>query len=87
MGDIIYRKPVAYQDIMGKRQSVIAKYLLADNGQVSFRLGKYDTTQSLVIDPLLSYSSFLWEVLMEWHWTLRGTPTWSVPLPPQICQW
>lgn len=59
-GDIRYQKPVAYQDFEGRRTLVDAEYLLAENGQVGFRVGAYDPTRPLVIDPILSYSSFLW---------------------------
>lgn len=59
-GDVRYHKPIAYQEVDGLRNSVDAEYLVADTGQVSFRLGDYDPTKPLVIDPLLSYSSSLW---------------------------
>jgi hypothetical protein len=59
-GDLMYRKPVAYQTIGGKRTRVDVEYVLADNGGVRFRLGKYDTNEQLIIDPILSYSSFLY---------------------------
>lgn len=55
-----YRKPVAYQEVAGERRYIEAAYALAGNGQISFRIGKYDTSRTLVIDPILNYSSFLW---------------------------
>lgn len=61
-GKVTYHKPFAYQDIAGKRKPVEAKYVLASNGQVGFEVGKYDTSKPLVIDPILSYSSFLWGI-------------------------
>lgn len=61
LGDLAYHKPVAYQDIEGHRTKVEANYLLAQNGQVSFRLGKYDNEHPLVIDPIVAYLSFLWQ--------------------------
>lgn len=60
LGEVTFHQPIAYQEIGGKRKIVAAKYLLADNGRVSFMLGKYDANQPLVIDPILNYASFVW---------------------------
>jgi len=57
-----YRRPVAYQEIEGRRVPVDARYVVADRGAVHFALGEYDPTQPLVIDPILSYSSSVWSV-------------------------
>jgi hypothetical protein len=59
-GEMEFLAPVAYQDIDGKRRPVSSRYTLAANGAVGFALGKYDRSYPLVIDPILSYSSFLW---------------------------
>lgn len=53
-------KPVAYQDIDGHRKSVEATYALSADGDVGFTVAKYDRSKPLVIDPILSYSSFVW---------------------------
>jgi hypothetical protein len=52
-------KPVAYQVIKGQRRVVDARYVLAGAGAVRFALGAYDPDQPLVIDPILSYSTYL----------------------------
>lgn len=57
---IAFHKPLAYQDIDGERHPVEAGYILAANNEVSFKLGKYDTNFPLVIDPILSYATYLW---------------------------
>lgn len=57
---IAFRKPFAYQDIGGERHPVETRYILTANNQVSFKLGKYDTNLPLVIDPILSYATYLW---------------------------
>lgn len=60
-GEIVHHKPIAYQDIRGIRKQVNAQYKLASADQsVSFALGAYDKSQPLVIDPILSYSSYLY---------------------------
>jgi hypothetical protein len=57
-GDVQLKKPTVYQEIAGTRHEVPAQYLLADN-QVSFSLGAYDKGHAVVIDPVLSFSTFL----------------------------
>jgi hypothetical protein len=52
-------KPTVYQDYQGSRTEIPAKYILKDNGQVGFHLGRYDASLPLVIDPILNYSTFL----------------------------
>jgi hypothetical protein len=49
---------VAYQVIEGKRQLVSASYAVAGT-TVRFAVGQYDRSRPLVIDPVLSYFSYL----------------------------
>jgi hypothetical protein len=58
-GDLTLNKPVAYQERNGTRQLVDARFILKANHQVGFQLGTYDRTRELVIDPSLSYASYL----------------------------
>jgi hypothetical protein len=58
-GDLVEQAPVAYQTIDGVCQTVSVDYVLEGNGQVGFALGSYDSSQALVIDPVLSYSAFV----------------------------
>lgn len=51
-------KPVAYQIINGRRQFVAARYRRAGN-TIGFALGAYDHSRALVIDPVLSFATFL----------------------------
>jgi hypothetical protein len=51
--------PVSYQRINGHHVAVKSAYILGAGGEVRFTLGTYDATQPLVIDPVLSYSTFL----------------------------
>jgi hypothetical protein len=64
--EIRLHKPTAYQLSKGRattdgndQQLIDAHYVLRPNGQVGIRLGPYDTTRALVIDPVLDYSSRL----------------------------
>jgi hypothetical protein len=52
-------KPVVYQTIAGVRQEVPGRYRLEDGQRVTFVIGQYDRSHGLVIDPVLSYSTFL----------------------------
>ncbi|HWO32433.1 MAG TPA: SBBP repeat-containing protein, partial [Candidatus Acidoferrum sp.] len=59
-GDVVVlHKPVAYQEKDGQRQNVAAEFVQEGNKQVGFTLGSYDHTRALVIDPALSYSTYL----------------------------
>ncbi len=71
-GDLILRsgttrfrlkKPFAYQEVGKERREIEASFVLQDslNGdqRIDFRIGEYDRELPLVIDPVLSYSSYL----------------------------
>ena len=53
-GDIAFSKPIAYQEINGKRIPVpIAYMLLQSSPNYTFALGLYDPSHALTIDPIL----------------------------------
>ncbi len=58
-GDLVQKKPVAWQDIDGVRRTVQARYRMLGVNQVGFALGAYDKRHALVIDPVLVYSTYL----------------------------
>jgi hypothetical protein len=58
-GDVVLHKPVAYQEKDGKRELVDAAFQLKSGNQVGLNLGAYDRREELVIDPSLSYSTYL----------------------------
>jgi hypothetical protein len=58
-GDVVLHKPVAYQQQNGERQLVEARFVLKSNNQVGFQLGEYDHSRELVIDPTLTYGTYL----------------------------
>jgi len=57
-GPASFKKPVLYQLDGDKRTSVEGWFAVAGN-QVRFRLGSYDHSKALIIDPVLSYASYL----------------------------
>ncbi len=52
------RKPFVYQETNGVKREIASRYIVKGN-RVGFALGAYDRSQPLVIDPVLSYSTFL----------------------------
>jgi hypothetical protein len=58
IGDVRLERPVVYQEVGGVRQQVAARYVGRGRNQIGFRVGKYDVTKTLVIDPVLSYSTY-----------------------------
>ena len=57
-GDVALHKPVAYQEKDGKREIVEAAFLI-HGSDVGLNLGTYDRGRELVIDPILSYATYL----------------------------
>lgn len=59
-GYVRFHKPVAYQEnASGIKHFVDAHYVIGPGQGVGFALGPYDKSKRLVIDPVLSYSTYL----------------------------
>ena len=69
-GDLVLRighdvvrleKPVVYQqtEAHAGRQFMEGRYRLTADGEVTFQIGSYDKSRSLIIDPVLVYSTYL----------------------------
>ena len=58
-GELKQQKPIVYQVVDGVRQAVKGAYTLLSDNRVGIALGDYDTSLPLVIDPILSYSTYL----------------------------
>ena len=61
LGDIIEKKPYAYQKIDGKEVEVSIAYRIMDSSTNSygFEIGTFDASHDLYIDPELVYSTFI----------------------------
>ena len=57
-GEIHWKRPDLFQQIAGTRRFVRGEFVIDSKGVVSFRVGEYDHTRTLVIDPALAYSSY-----------------------------
>jgi len=53
-----FRKPVAYQMAGNRKTNVEGAFIVAGD-RVGFRLGRYDRSKPLVIDPVLTYLTYL----------------------------
>ena len=67
-GDVHFHKPVVYQPLPGslprtkddgQRTPVQGQYVLTAANQVGFALGLYDHSKPLIIDPVLSYATYV----------------------------
>ena len=56
---LVEKAPVAWQIVEGNQMPVQVRYQAAADGRVRFVIEHYDTALPLVIDPTLTYSSFL----------------------------
>ncbi|TMG74464.1 MAG: hypothetical protein E6H75_11965, partial [Betaproteobacteria bacterium] len=53
------QKPIIYQEIDGIRREIEGRYVRKGANRVGFKLAAYDTSRPLMIDPALSYSTYL----------------------------
>ena len=58
-GDVIQQSPVLFQEQPGERQAVTGHYVQRGSGQIGFQVDAHDSSRELVIDPTLSFSSYL----------------------------
>jgi len=56
-GELVMKPPYAYQEDGRGRTEVAVRYAL-EGDQVRFQIAQYDRSRTLVIDPLLTYSTF-----------------------------
>ena len=57
LGEVRQKRPVVFQEIQGRTQEVDGAFAIDAEGSIGFKIGDYDTSQPLVIDPVLLYSS------------------------------
>jgi hypothetical protein len=69
-GEIRQHKPLVYQETQGKREAVAGRYVVKAAREVGFEVGAYDATRPLVIDPILSYSTYLGGTEQDLAWAV-----------------
>jgi hypothetical protein len=52
-------KPIVYQEKDGARELLASNYVIANGNEVRFQVADYDRARPLIIDPVLSYASYL----------------------------
>ncbi len=59
--DVLFHKPVIYQPATaaGTKSEVDGQFVLKGNGRVGFAVSAYDRSRELVIDPALTFSTYL----------------------------
>jgi hypothetical protein len=55
---ISFQAPIAYQEGTDGRIDVTSRYIIYEDGTIGFDVGAYDTQRELVIDPILSWTSY-----------------------------
>src|SRR5579884_1676452 len=56
--EIQFLKPRLYQEVNGIRREVLGRYVLRGKNRIGFQVADYDPSRLLIIDPVLSYSTF-----------------------------
>jgi len=75
-GEIRLHAPRVYQPLpnSNQRTPVVGKFTLRGKNQVGFELADYDRSRALIIDPVLSYSTYLGGSGVESCSTIIGQP-------------
>ena len=93
-GEMRETHPVAWQDISGRRELVKCEFRLLDEREVGFEVGACDPRYPLVIDPTLSWHTFLGGTDYDWghgiavdasgntYVTGYSNLTWGTPIRP-----
>jgi len=71
--EIRQHKPIVYQEANGRRRYIPASFQLYGNDEAGFTLGDYQSTEPLIIDPVLSFvtliggsnNDFAWAVAVD----------------------
>ncbi len=58
-GDVLLHKPVAYQEKGGQRELVNVSFKTSGTKEVGFAIGAYDHSRELVIDPSVTFATYL----------------------------
>ena len=69
-GEVIQQRPVIYQMENNSRVAITGKYRKIGDNSFGFKLSSYNPELSLVIDPLLSYSTYLGGSASDIGWAI-----------------
>lgn len=57
--EVRQHQPIIYQEVDGRRREVAGHYVLRERMEIGVEVAEYDTTKPLVLDPVLTYSTYL----------------------------
>ena len=57
-GSVQLEAPRVYQEIAGRQQPVKGSFVLRGTNRAGFAIGSYDPTRELIIDPILTFSTY-----------------------------
>ncbi|MBK6312895.1 MAG: SBBP repeat-containing protein [Blastocatellia bacterium] len=66
-GELRHQKAVAYQPTSAGKRPIVSRYTVTPAGDVGFEVGDYDSSQPLVIDPVVTSVQFLGGAQSEDH--------------------
>ena len=58
-GEFRQHKPLIYQEVEGLKQEIKGRYVLKSRNEVGFKMAAYDHSKALIIDPVLSYGTYM----------------------------
>jgi Beta-propeller repeat/Abnormal spindle-like microcephaly-assoc'd, ASPM-SPD-2-Hydin/HYDIN/CFA65/VesB-like, Ig-like domain len=65
-GDVLWHKPMVYQEENGGNRLIAGRYRIHSSREFGFEIGDYDRDKPLIIDPVLSYSTYIGGSLDDW---------------------
>ena len=69
-GALRLHKPLIYQETDHARKEIAGGYVLLGKDQVGFHIAAYDTRRPVVIDPVLSYATYLGGINDDFGWAI-----------------
>jgi uncharacterized repeat protein (TIGR01451 family) len=84
-GEIRLQAPRIYQEFGTEQRPVAGRFALRKDGEVGFELAAYDRRRALVIDPVLSYSTYFGGTGNEACSGIAGVVIAGVTSPPAGC--
>jgi uncharacterized repeat protein (TIGR01451 family) len=71
LGQLVEQAPIIYQEVDGIKKYIPGRYIPLGRSRFGFRVGDYDPTLPLVIDPVLVFSSYLGGSINEAAWGIE----------------
>ncbi|HEY7098808.1 MAG TPA: SBBP repeat-containing protein [Terriglobales bacterium] len=76
---VVFRAPSVYQQVGNEKTTVIGRFVLRAANEAGFEVGPYDRSRALIIDPVLTYSSYLGGAGGEGCFAITSIPTSGCP--------